>query len=108
MFLTYLLGARLYGRRQGLLAAALVSLAVIHIQLSHFLTFDIVLGFTTIAALYFMHRVAVGGRLRDSVIAGVIVGLGLATKVSMAAYVSGAGNGPLALCHACAGRSGGR
>ena len=84
VFLTYLLGARLYGRRQGLLAAALVSLAVIHIQLSHFLTFDIVLGLTTIAALYFMHRVAVGGRLRDSVIAGVIVGLGLATKVSMA------------------------
>ena len=84
VFLTYLLGARLYGRRQGLLAATLVSLAVIHIQLSHFLTFDIVLGFTTIAALYFMHRVAVGGRLRDSVIAGVIVGLGLATKVSMA------------------------
>ena len=84
VFLTYLLGARLYGRRQGLLAAALMSLAVIHIQLSHFLTFDIVLGFTTIAALYFMHRVAVGGSLRDSVIAGVIVGLGLATKVSMA------------------------
>ena len=84
VFLTYLLGASLYGRRQGLLAAALVSLAVIHIQLSHFLTFDIVLGLTTIAALYFMHRVAVGGSLRDSVIAGVIVGLGLATKVSMA------------------------
>ena len=84
VFLTYLLGARLYGRRQGLLAAALVSVAVIHIQLSHFLTFDIVLGLTTIAALYFMHRVVVGGRLRDSVIAGVIVGLGLATKVSMA------------------------
>ena len=84
VFLTYLLGARLYGRRQGLLAAALVSLAVIHIQLSHFLTFDIALGLTAIAALYFMHRVAVGGRLRDSVIAGVIVGLGLATKVSMA------------------------
>ena len=84
VFLTYLLGARLYGRRQGLLAAALVALAVIHIQLSHFLTVDIVLGFTTIAALYFMHRVAVGGRLRDSVIAGVIVGLGMATKVSLA------------------------
>ena len=84
VFLTYLLGASLYGRRQGLLAAALVSLAVIHIQLSHFLTFDIVLGLTSIATLYFMHRVAVGGRLRDSVIAGVIVGLGLATKVSMA------------------------
>ena len=83
VFLTYLLGARMYGRKQGLLAATLVALAVIHIQLSHFLTFDILLGLTTIAALYFMHRVAVGGRLRDSVIAGVIVGLGLASKVSV-------------------------
>ena len=83
VFLTYLLGARMYGRRQGLLAATLVALAVIHIQLSHFLTFDILLGLTTIAALYFMHRVAVGGRLRDSLIAGIIVGLGLASKVSM-------------------------
>ncbi len=84
VFFTYLLGARMYGRRQGLLAATLVALAVIHIQLSHFLTFDILLGLTTIAALYFMHRVATGGRLRDSVIAGVIVGLGLASKVSVA------------------------
>lgn len=84
VFFTYLLGARLYGRRQGLFAAALAALAVIHIQLSHFLTFDIVLGLMTIAALYFMHRVAVEGRLRDSVIAGVIVGLGLASKVSVA------------------------
>ena len=84
-----------------------MSLAVIHIQLSHFLTFDIVLGLTTIAALYFMHRVAVGGRMRDSVIAGVIVGLGLATKVSMAPMYSRAGDGSPALRHACAGRSGG-
>lgn len=84
VFFTYILGARMYGRKQGLLAAALVALAVIHIQLSHFLTFDVLLGLTTIAALYFMHRVAVGGRLRDSVIVGVIVGLGLASKVSMA------------------------
>ena len=83
VFFTYLLGARLYGRRQGLLAASLTALAVIHIQLSHFLTFDILLGLTTIAALYFMHRVAVGGGLRDSLIAGVIVGLGLASKVSI-------------------------
>lgn len=81
---TYLLGARVYGRRQGLLAAALTALAVIHIQLSHFLTVDIVLGLTTIAALYFMHRVAVGGSPRDSLIAGAMVGLGMATKVSVA------------------------
>ena len=84
VFLVYLLGARMYGRRVGLLAAVFLTLAVIHIQLSHFLTVDIILGLTTIAALYFMHRVATEGNQRDSLIAGVIVGLGMATKVSQA------------------------
>ena len=84
VFLAYLLGARMYGRRVGLLAAVFLTFAVIHIQLSHFLTVDIIIGLTTIAALYFMHRVAVGGNQRDSLIAGVIVGLGMATKVSQA------------------------
>ena len=84
VFLAYLLGARMYGRRVGLLAAVFLTFAVIHIQLSHFLTVDIILGLTTIAALYFMHRVAVEGNQRDSLIAGAIVGLGMATKVSQA------------------------
>ena len=84
VFFVYLLAARLYGRREGLLAAALVSFAVIHIQLSHFFAVDTIVSLTTVAALYFMYRVATKGSLRDSLIAGAIVGLGVATKVSQA------------------------
>ena len=80
----YLLGSRLHGRREALLASALTALAVLHIQLSHFYAVDTLLGLLTIAALYFMYRVAREGRVRDSLLAGAFVGLGLATKVSQA------------------------
>ena len=80
----FLLGGRIYGRRVGLLAAALVSLAVIHIQLSHFYSVDTLLALFTVVALYFMYRVATGGRPRDSIFAAAFVALGLATKVSQA------------------------
>ncbi len=84
VMVVYLLGSRMYGRREGVLASALVALAVIHIQLSHFYAVDTILGLCTIAALYFMYRVTKEGRLRDSLLAGVFIGLGVATKVSQA------------------------
>ena len=84
VFIVFILGSRIYGRREGLLAAALAGLAVIHIQLSHFYSVDTLLALFTVLSLYFMHRVAREGRARDSVIAGVFIGLGLATKVSLA------------------------
>ncbi len=84
LLVVYLLAARMYGRREAVLASALVALAVLHIQLSHFFAVDTILGLTTVAALFFMFRVATQGRLRDSVLAGVLIGLGLATKLSQA------------------------
>ncbi|MBM3934599.1 MAG: phospholipid carrier-dependent glycosyltransferase [SAR202 cluster bacterium] len=85
--LAFFLGARMYGRREGLLAAMLVSFAVLHIQLSHFYAVDTILGLFTIAALYFMFRFAREGRLRDSLLAAACLGIGLATKVSQAPIV---------------------
>ena len=79
----YLLGRRMYGRREAILASSLVALAVIHIQLSHFFAVDTIATLCAVLAVYFMLRVASGGRLRDSILAGVFVGLGLATKVSL-------------------------
>ena len=78
----YGIAALAFDRRTGLLAAALTALAVIHIQLSHFFAVDTLQAMLAIAALYFMVRVAREGRLRDSLIAGALVGLGLATKAS--------------------------
>ena len=71
-----------FDRRTGLLAALLTALAVIHIQLSHFFAVDTLQAMLAIAALYFMVRVAREGRTRDSLLAGALVGLGLATKAS--------------------------
>ena len=79
----YLLGRRMFGRREAVLAAALVALAVIHIQLSHFFAVDTIATLCAVAALYFMVRVGAEGRPRDSILAGVFVGLGMATKASL-------------------------
>ena len=78
----YGIAALAFDRRTGLLAAALTALAVIHIQLSHFFAVDTLQAMLAIAALYFMLRVAREGNMRDSLLAGALVGLGLATKAS--------------------------
>ncbi len=82
--LVYLLGARLCGRREGLLAAILVTLAVLHVQLSHFFAVDTIMAACAVAAVYLLARVAREGRARDSLAAGAVIGLGIATKVTLA------------------------
>ena len=84
----YGIAALVFDRRTGLLAAALTALAVIHIQLSHFFAVDTLQAMLAIAALYFMVRVARDGKPRDSLIAGALVGLGLATKASQLPIVA--------------------
>ena len=84
----YGVAALAFDRRTGLLAAALTALAVIHIQLSHFFAVDTLQAMLAIAALYFMVRVARDGKPRDSLIAGALVGLGLATKASQLPIVA--------------------
>ena len=84
----YGIASLVFDRRTGLLAAALTALAVIHIQLSHFFAVDTLQAMLAIAALYFMVRVAREGRLRDSLLAGALVGLGLATKASQLPIVA--------------------
>ena len=80
----FLLARRLYGRRVGVLASLLAALAVLHIQLSHFYAVDTYLTFFIVASVFFMARVTQEGRLRDSLLAGVFIGLALASKTSVA------------------------
>ena len=84
----YGIASLVFDRRTGLLAAALTALAVIHIQLSHFFAVDTLQAMLALAALYFMVRVAREGKPRDSLIAGALVGLGLATKASQLPIVA--------------------
>ena len=90
----YKLGLLLFNRRVGLLAAGLVAMAVLHIQLSHFFAAETFQTLFTTTSLYFMVQVVRRGRLRDSLWAGLFVGLAMATKVSSAPILL-----PLALAH---------
>ncbi len=54
VFFVFLLGRRLFSPAVGLLAAALLALTVLHVQLAHFFTSDPFMTFFVVAALYFM------------------------------------------------------
>ena len=83
VFIAYLLGKRIYDRRVGLLAAALVALAVVHIQHSHFYRPEPLLVLFLTASFWAMLQVLERRRLRDSLLLGTCVGLTFATKVSV-------------------------
>ncbi|MBI2847474.1 MAG: glycosyltransferase family 39 protein [Chloroflexi bacterium] len=84
VLVTYLLASRLYSRRVGFLAAVFVAFSVINIQLSHFYTTEVLLTFFTVLSVLFMARFMERGDLGSICLAGLFVGLALATKVSIA------------------------
>jgi YYY domain-containing protein len=90
IYLVFLLGWRIYGERVGLLGAALTAVAVMHIQLSHFSTFDVITTFFIILSVYGSVCV-VQARERSmwpTLWAGVAAGLAVASKFSAAPLVA--------------------
>ena len=82
LLIIYILGARLYGRKVALIACAFIALAVLHIQLSHFFAVDTLQAMFAAVTIFFLYRVARFGGLANSILAGLFMGLGLATKAS--------------------------
>ncbi len=82
VMLVFLLGRRLYGPAAGLLAAAFVALAVLHIQQARFFVSDPFLTTAVVAAVYWMVRRVESERWRDAVVAGALVGLAAGAKFS--------------------------
>ena len=78
----YLICKENFSRRIGVLAVIFASLAVIHIQLSHFFTVDVLMTTMSTGTIYFCLRIARYGKVRDSILAGVFFGLAIATKFS--------------------------
>ena len=78
-----MLGKAAFSRRVGILAALLVSFSVIHIQLAHFFAFDTLIVFFTTWSLLVLYRLTFSGKISHSLLAGALIGLGLATKVSL-------------------------
>ncbi|MFH1484952.1 MAG: glycosyltransferase family 39 protein, partial [Chloroflexota bacterium] len=84
IFLIYLLGTKLYGRRSGLLAAAFLAFTVLNIQLSHFYAVDTIMAFFAILTIFFAWDIAQRCSYQSAALAGLSLGLAVATKVSAA------------------------
>ena len=83
VLLTFLLGRRLYGATVGLLAAALLAVTVLHVQLAHFFASDPYLTFFALAALNALvaaHSAADGRQRLWLLLAAVLVGLAVGSK----------------------------
>ncbi len=98
VIMVYVLGRRIYGRLYGpwvgLLGAALVAFAVIHIQNSHFFRPETFSAFWVLAVFWAILQVMERRRLRDSLLLGLFTGMAFAPKVSIAPILL-----PLALCY---------
>ncbi len=81
--LVFFIGSRWFSRRVGFLAAGMISLAVLNIQLSHFFAVDSLMTTFIVATVYFAIRVAYHGRTSDAALMGLMAGLGFATKFSV-------------------------
>ena len=93
--LTYRIGAAVYDRRIGLLAAAFLAATVMHIQQAHFFVVDSYLVTFVALTFWFVVQIAHRGRRRDYVWAGLSLGLAMATKLSMVLLVPIVGLGAL-------------
>lgn len=82
VFFLFLIARRLFNEKIALLAALLYALSVLPIQLSHFGTFDLIASSLCVMAFYFALRANDNGRWWEFTLAGVMVGLALASKLS--------------------------
>ncbi len=85
--LVYLIGRRLFGRWEGLLAATMIGLAVLHIQQAHFFVSDLMLGTFIMGGLYFLSKAALSpgerrGTYKHFAVAALFFGMALASKFS--------------------------
>ncbi|HET6445737.1 MAG TPA: glycosyltransferase family 39 protein, partial [candidate division Zixibacteria bacterium] len=82
---TFLIGRRLYDWRTGILAALLMSLAVLPIQQSHFYTMDNWAAAATVIAMYAAVLASENGKkIRWWVLFGIMLGLALASRINLA------------------------
>lgn len=84
VWLLYLAGKILYGRRVALLASAFLALSVLGIQLSHFMAVDTFTVFFLMLSFYYTARLTTDGGWTNAGLAGAAFGLALACKLSIA------------------------
>lgn len=80
VWMTFKVGKRVKGTLVGLLAAAMLAVNSLHVTWSQVIRTDIGASLFMLGALYFAIRIIEDGRTRDYVLAGILTGLGVATK----------------------------
>ena len=80
VWLTYLVGRRLYGALTGLIAALLLAINGLHVVWSQVIRTDINASLFMLACLLFSIRAGESGRFKDYVLAGMFAGLATVTK----------------------------
>lgn len=89
VFLVFLIGVRLFDVRIGLLGACLYAAAGFPIQQAHFYTVDTFAAFFSTGAFYFAVRIIKSRRpWLDAVMFGVLLGMGMASKITAVAMAS--------------------
>lgn len=103
VYVVYRLGRRLWDETTGLIAAFLLSVAFINVRDSHFGTTDAALTFFIVGSMALLMDAHLSGRRSRFLAAGVVAGLGAATKynavllgpsilVSYAVHIAGTAN----------------
>ena len=82
LFLIAMLARKLYGNATALLAAAFLAFTVLHIQLAHFATTDLVMTFWTTWTVFWSVAYLRSRRSVHLVLAGIGYGLGVSSKFS--------------------------
>lgn len=78
--LTYWVGRRLYGPWPAVVAAVLVAVSVMHVQMSHQARHWVPISFWALTVLWASLNIAERGRRRDYIFAGLLVGLTASTS----------------------------
>lgn len=78
--LVYVLGKRMFGRRTGLVSAALVTFSLLHAVHSHYVTTDVPMAFLVTLSLLFSYLAMEKAELRYTLLAGLFAGLAASTK----------------------------
>lgn len=86
VWLVYLLGRGLGGGRAGLLSAAFLSAAFLHVRDSHFLTVDVPATFHLLVACLFLCRYLDSRPLRHLLLGAAFLGLATSTKYSLGIF----------------------
>ena len=84
VLMIFRIGLRLFGQMTALAAAALLSLAFLHVRDSHFGVTDVPMTFLVLVAFLFIVRLSESGEIRDLIAAGVAAGLATSTKYNAA------------------------